>query len=306
MPRIIEPKAGKVVGPLQMKVISNASINDSGNHIMDSNEFDFPSTSESHSVLRRGRYSRKMIELKRSRSKSLPSTKEASLLFGKPLEVEASHGSTNDEATQKAKNFKSQEMLLHMKNSKILPKNTFNISTLDMKSSINNNCSRMPCMEPSERHALALDTRFLVVPTNAKSELFASVEPIIQNFKDLAKSLCTRGVTPCIIASTVPANAESRSRFQNCSEKKRITAALTDLGLGISTHKIPRIGDDSSFRKAENKVHDTTYSQVDIPSTGTDSNTGACFIPLPLHATYSWMLFSAMGTFHNYRYFLFK
>ena len=299
MPRIIEANVGKVVGPLRMKVASTAFRTDTKTNTPKGKGHDHVLPTSLNVETRRGRFSRNVNGIKKNRSKSLPSAKEASLLFGKPPENDEplQEYNVDPSVAQKQSNiYKSQELRVATPTLGVAAKDstdTFNefyskdFTTSDVFPGISS-AGTSP-----ERYALALDTRFLSSSTSicAGRESSSVVESMINNCKLFTKSLHTRGVTPCIVASTTNSGTTS-SHLHYSPENRRVVTALSDLGIGIETHKLLDDNDDV-LRKSMNHEDGTLYSQVNIPSS--TSITGAFSIPLPLNATYSWLLFSAMG-----------
>ena len=304
MPRVIEAKVGKVVGPLRMKVVpaTGTSLSVFNAQTPRSIYEDITPTKSSNLEVRRGRYSRNMNGLKKNRSKSLPSSKEASLLLGKPPEDDESLHEVNIDSTVARKKphiYKSQELQVATPKEQF-PMNCFHaVNKLPSKdvTSCDDVCRPTMKFEESsqQRYALALDTR---CPSNASSngntagnESCSAVARLIRNFKVLFKSLHTRGITPCIVASTT-ARDTARSHLHYTHENKRVATALADLGLGIESHKLSD-KDDTTLWKMMDPNDDTMFSHVNISFAITTS--GAFSIPLPLNATCSWLLFSAMG-----------
>lgn len=300
MPRIIEAKVGKVVGPLRMKIVPTSRADTKAQTPKSKVHDHALATESSNFETRRGRFTRGLNGTKKTRSKSLPSSKEASLLFGKPPEIDepSLEYPVNRSVTQTKTNiYRSQELLVATPKVSALAEdcadagNKFN--SKDFTTSDDECYPSITSTGPSlERYALALDTRFLSSSNiRCGNESSSAVESMILNCKVITKSLHARGITPCIVASTTTSDM-MRTHLHSSSENKRVAAALADLGIGIETHKILHDCDDV-LRKAMDNDDSTLYTQVDIPSSS--SNTGAFSIPLPLNATYSWLLFSAMG-----------
>ena len=299
MPRIIEAKVGKVTGPLRMRVVPTASFSGSKAQTPKRTAHDHPPVTSSNLEMRRGRYSRIVGGLKKSRSKSLPSSKQASLLFGKPpedddalLNVSADHSVER----KKANKYKSQD--LRVATPRIVNGNIDVANNIDSNDFMHDDAELLSSMTSTEssqqRFALAIDTRCLSTSasTGRGSESFCVAQRVIQNCKHLTKSLHSRGITPCIVSSTT-ASDTSRLHLYSTHENKRVATALSDLGLGIETHKLVD-GNNETLRKAMDNDDGTLYSQIEIASV--KSNSGAISIPLPLHASYTWLLYSAMGT----------
>jgi hypothetical protein len=305
MPRIIEAKIGKVAGPLRMKVAPTSSSTLSTTHTPNSEGRNHSPTLLSEQEVRRGRYSRRHVNgSKKSRSKSLPSTNQAAFLFGKPPDDVYLQDTSIDYPIkiEKSNVDKNEDLRTATPQDKDIARtgtsavNKFDPSVLTQFD--DNLRSNFTFTEPSQhRYALALDTRCLLTSarTGRGSESLSVAECIIRNCKVLTKSLHSRGITPCIVTSTV-ASDKARSCLHYTHENERVAAALADLGLGIETHKFFHGDnrDSAELKKAIKVDDDTWYTKVEIPTT--KLNTGALSIPLPLNATYSWLLFSAMGT----------
>jgi hypothetical protein len=303
MPRIFEATVGKVAGPLRMKVAPTATFSSSTTQTPKSKGHDRTPAISSNQEIRRGRYSRRNSNgLKKSRSKSLPSSKQASLLFGKPPDDDDSLQPASIDHSSK---FKDSNIFVNRNLREATPKADFptnsgdntvdNLDPSDLTPSSDECRPSIALAGPSQqRHALAIDTRYLLNSTSNGSgkESFSAAESIVHNCKVLTKSLSSRGIAPCIVASTT-ASGKTRSYLHYTHENKRVATALADLGLGIETHKLVS-GDNATLRKAMDLDDDTLYSRIAIPST--KLNSGASSISLPLHASYSWLLFSAMGT----------
>jgi hypothetical protein len=297
MPRIIEAKVGKVAGPLRMKVAQTTPTPKSEMH-------DCSPALSSGQEIRRGRHSRRSVNgLKKSRSKSLPSSKQSAFLFGKPPDDDDSLEPPIDHSVK----LKSSKIVFD-KNLRVafpkvdVPDNYETSSSITNK--VDPSCDLTPIddefrsnstalADPSQqRYALAIDTRCLSISAaiGNGSESFNAAKSMIRNCQAFTKSLHSRGITPCIVASTT-ASDKTRSCVHYTHENKRVAAALADLGLGIETHKL--LCDSDELRKATDIDDDILYTQVEIPSNKLKN--GAISIPLALNATYSWLLFSAMG-----------
>ena len=281
MPRIIQPNVGKVAGPLRMKVAQTPPFASSKALTPNDKVHDRTPIILSNQDVRRGRYSRRNVNgLSKSRSKSLPTSKQASLLLGKPPD--------DDESLQEALIHNSDKY----KNSNKFISQDLRVATPKFLDDAHRASTTIA--EPSQqRYALAIDTRYLFSSTSTGSGVESSRVPesLINNCKVLTKSLHSRGITPCIVAATTASN-KTRSNRHYTHENKRVAAALSDLGLGIETHKLTD-GKNAILRRAMDIDDDTLYSQVKIPSA--KMNSGVYPIPLPLNATYSWLLLSAMG-----------
>ena len=306
MPRVFEAKCGKVAGPLRMKVAQTASHINSKTQAPKSIVHAFATSSNVDT--RRGRFSRSVSGIKKFRSKSLPSSKEASLLLGKPPEVdEPSQEYSVDPSVpyKKSSTYRSQELQVAPPKGSVSGATVNKFDASDFATFDDECYPSITSTGPSrERFALALDTRYLTSTTSNScgNKSSIAVESMIFNCRVLAKSLHTRGISPCIISTTTKSDMIcSHPHF--ALENKRVVAALADLGLGIKTHKLLQ-EDDDSFHKALDLEDNTMYAQVDISST--KSTSCEFSIPLPLNATYSWLLFSAMGKSNQQPFFFDK
>jgi hypothetical protein len=290
MPRIIEPTMGKVVGPLRMKVASATTTNSNVTKRSNSNN---QSDTSFHQQERRGRYSRQRNDLKKLRSKSLPPSTESSMLFGKPLEIDEPFcKSYTENISENIKTNVSKKRDLHITTSKKGIHQPRNVDDSKCLNKDDSDHSKQCLSSPTQRHALAMDTRYIPPTDIDEMKLLGHPTPLIRHYKDFLQTLETRGTPPCILTTTVTASNDKLLTVHGINKSNKLKASISALGIGIKSYKLCSDDNRDIFLKVADPSDSTIISEAYVPK-----SVGGMSFPVSLNASSSWLIFSALGMF---------